>query len=267
MKPVLALIRRWWWLFTCALLGTGFANLLLAFFPPVYISQSTILLTFDQHTSLEWNDKSMLALSNSIGRILLLPDTITAALAQGQNEGIAWTEKEFRQHSTVEQNFYHWVLTVRSTSPQAARTMLTAWTDTVRQTLETETRALAEVNTWQGQADLLITCFQMLPAETGHPQCSYGNASVIQKALWHVRERAAEAAPEHPFLDAADTAFALQILQPAQPAQRYIPAWHAWMILLAGAGGFVTGILTHQGSLPTLLFKKISPAGKGEQGA
>ena len=256
MNSVVSFSRHWWWILLCALLGAGFANLVFQFLPMQYTVQTLINITFDFHSSLNWTDKSMLELSDTIGEIVVHPATIQTVLDKAARQNIHWSEKQFRKNTGIEQRYYGWELTVRAPMQTEAQTMLEIWSETVYEILREEQFALRQAAAWQTKIDIMVSCLQHLPVEPPHPTCRYGNELNLRTAFFRMEQEQTEQMADLNFLKSGDSAFVINPPYQQNVQQHAMSKTSSIGVVLSTLIGGAIGYLTLQKNIPERLNKK-----------
>lgn len=225
--------------------------------PPLYTSQGSIIVNFDFNNTTDWNDKTMLRASESVGKALYSPAVINQLLEQAQIEGFQLSENDFRRHFQAEQKFYSWVVSVESASAADANRLTELWLNAAVQAYQQDMASVQELNHWRQSNLQAIQCLQQKPTEPMKDSCQFDSNEAIHAALAESQAKVDDLEKSISFFAATPPYFWLEISVPSTAAVQTQRGIAPVIYLICAIAGFTGGYW----SLRFGLLTKILPKG------
>jgi len=256
MKNQLPFSHYWWWTILTAFISCGLAVVCFSLLPPLYTSQGSIIVNFDFNNTSQWNDKTMLHASESVGKALYSPAVINQLLQQAQAENILLSENSFRRHSQAEQKFYSWVVSVESASAADANRLTQLWLNAAAQAYQQDMASVQELNHWRQLNLQAIQCLQQQPTEPMKDSCQFASNEAIHAALTESQAQVDDLKKSISFFAAAPPYFWLEINAPSTAAIQTQRSIAPVIYLLCAIAGFSSGYWSLRFGLPNKILPK-----------
>ncbi len=177
MKKPENLFQHWWWIILCAILFAAAGNFFAALMPARYEQSTDFQILFKPNQSIDWTDKEMLALTETVGD--LINDQFIRSSIIESLEAYALEDSDFSAYTGLEQRYYGWKLKVTTKDPALTEAFLEAWQTAVSEVIQHDLTMSQQTQQQRLVVAAWIPCLQLLPAEPMHPFCNPQNTAMM----------------------------------------------------------------------------------------
>lgn len=163
----------------CAILFAAVGNFVKTLLPTRYEQSVDFQILFEPNQNIDWTDKEMLVLTETVGGLINDPSIQTAVIQSLQKDGFDLNDSAFPAFTGLEQRYYGWKLKVNTNDPKLTEAFLSTWQTKVSEVIQHDLVMSQQTQQQRAIAAAWIPCLQLLPAEPMHPICNPQNASQV----------------------------------------------------------------------------------------